>query len=97
MARWDAEQAKEEFEIAKAKKNFITCCCLFFLAYPIFAIPFFAVKYDNLKKNYESKKKHRDYMRTLPLDKFFQQMEVEWQKYKEDEEKPKSFLQKKLW
>ena len=50
------------------------------MAIGVYALPFFLIKYNNLKKNYESKKKHRDYMRTLPLDKFFQQMEADWQR-----------------
>ncbi|MDE7121979.1 MAG: hypothetical protein K2O42_07455 [Oscillospiraceae bacterium] len=110
LAQWDAEQFQEEAAVAKAKKNLITCAwlcllvypitCAWFclLVYPIFVLPFFRNKYNNLKNNYESKKKYKDYMRTLPLDKFFQQMEEEWEKQREnqkkEEEKAKSF---KLW
>ncbi|MDE6730716.1 MAG: hypothetical protein K2J71_08070 [Oscillospiraceae bacterium] len=102
LAQWDAEQAKEE---AKAKKNFITCAWLCLLVYPIFVLPFFGNKYNNLKNNYESKKEYRDYMRMLPLDKFSQQLDEDNQKQKEkqmekqrkEEEREKSILHKKLW
>ncbi len=97
LARWDAEQIQEEAEVAKAKKNLTICLWLCLIGYGIFGLPFVLSKYNNVKTDYESKKKHRDYMRQLPLDKFFKELEADLKKQKEEEEKPKSILDTKLW
>ena len=96
LKQWDIEQVKEEAEVAKSKKNFNMCLWLCLLGVGIYGIPFFAIKYNRVKKNYENKKKRRDYMRQLPLDKFFQEMEEELQKQREESEKT-SFFDTKLW
>ena len=43
----------------------------------IYALPFVYVKYNNLQKDYQTKKSHRDYLRTLSTDEFFQQLKAD--------------------
>lgn len=97
LKQWDIEQAREEAEVAKAKQNVITCLWLCLVAIGFYAILFVAIAYDNKKRKYEEKKKRRDYMRQLPIDRFFQELEVELQKQKEEEERSNSFWNTKLW
>ena len=96
LEHWDYEQSKEEEALARKKKNLNTCLWLCLLGVGIYALPFVWLKYNRLKTNYETTKKHRDYMRQLPLDRFFEEMENEWQNHKENGEKT-SFLNKTLW
>ncbi|MCR4795619.1 hypothetical protein SAMN02910265_00664 [Ruminococcus flavefaciens] len=96
IGRWDTEQFNEECALVQCKKNLHTCLWLCLIGFGVYALPFVAIKYSRLKNNYETKKKRRDYMRQLPLDRFFQEMENEWKKH-ESEEKNTSFLDKKIW
>lgn len=77
LERWDTEQFRDEAEIAKAKKNVNTCLWLCLVGIGIYALPFVWVKYNNLKNSYETKKKHRDYMRTLPIESFMEKIKEE--------------------
>ena len=75
LDRWDSEQLQDEEIVAKAKKAVTTCLWLCLLGIGIYGIPFVLISYYNKKNKYETKKKHRDYLRTLPIDKFFDEME----------------------
>ena len=93
LEQWDLEQEQDEAKIAKAKDNLDTCLLFCLLVIGIYALPYYLIKYNCMKIEYEKKKKHRDYLRALPLDLFFQQLEMEWRSHKkEDEINPFSFL-----
>ena len=92
LKQWDIEQEQDEAKIAKAKDNLGTCLLLCFLGIGFYVLPFFLIKYNSLKKEYEKKKQHRDYLRSLPLEIFFQQLEIDWRNQNQDETKPKSFF-----
>ena len=77
IERWDEEEFKLEREMSNAKHNVNTCLWLCLVGIGIYALPFCWVKYNNLKKDYETKKKHRDYMRTLSVETFMQKIEAE--------------------
>lgn len=77
LKQWDSEQFRAEAEIARTKKNLNTSLWLCLLGIGIYIFPFFLIKLNNLKKDYETKKKHRDYMRTLSVETFMQKIESE--------------------
>ena len=85
-SQWDAEQKNDELEIEKAKSQLHTCILLCFVVIGFYALPFFAVKYSNLKKEFAQKKARRNLMRSLPLERFFQEMEHEWQLQSQNEQ-----------
>lgn len=77
LKRWDEEEFRLEREISNAKKNVNTCLWLCLVGIGIYALPFVWVKYNNLKNDYETKKTHRDYMRSLSVETFMQKIEAE--------------------
>ncbi len=92
LSRWDYEESQEARELAKSKANLNTCLWLCLLAVGIYALPFFAIKYDNLKTTFKKKKKYRDYMRQLSLEQFFQELEMDLQRQRMSGEEPYLFF-----